>query len=203
MKRWDVFISHASEDKEVVWRLATGLASWGLKVWLDAQQLTLGDSLREKIDEGLAQSRYGVVVISKNFIAKDWPKRELNAMLSLEKNGRKVILPIWHDIDHETVSKFSPLVADRLAANTNDLRQTVKAIAETVIDQSISARKGLLSPKLTLIIENSFDPLTVRSFLLWNRKILERVINTDIFSKVEVWGRSDVPPQVVPMFMLV
>ena len=51
---WDVFISHASEDKEEVARpLARALQEEGYCVWLDDNELSLGDSLRLKIDEGL------------------------------------------------------------------------------------------------------------------------------------------------------
>lgn len=50
---WDAFISHANEDKEAfVSALASELESAGLKVWYDNATLTMGDSLREKIDEG-------------------------------------------------------------------------------------------------------------------------------------------------------
>src|SRR2546430_2140891 len=98
MKRWDVFISHASEDNEsIVEPLANCLRSAGLKVWLDRQALHLGDSLREKIDEGLSESRFGVIVFSKHFLEKGWPKRELNGLMALEEDGRKVILPVWHE----------------------------------------------------------------------------------------------------------
>jgi len=52
--RWDVFICHASEDKDdVAVPLARTLEDAGLLVWLDKHEIKLGDSLREKIDEGL------------------------------------------------------------------------------------------------------------------------------------------------------
>ncbi len=55
---WDLFISHASEDKEEVARpLAQLLKDEGLSVWLDEQELVLGDSLRRKLDEGLSKSK--------------------------------------------------------------------------------------------------------------------------------------------------
>jgi hypothetical protein len=74
-KQWDMFISHASEDKESFVRpLASALKNTGLLVWFDETALTVGDSLRGKIDEGLAQSRYGIVVLSPNFFAKRWPQ---------------------------------------------------------------------------------------------------------------------------------
>ena len=66
--RFDVFISHASEDKdEFVRPLAAALTALGLKVWYDEWTLTIGDSLRQRIDEGLMASDYGIVVLSRNF----------------------------------------------------------------------------------------------------------------------------------------
>ena len=76
---WDVFISHASEDKQaVVLPLAEALRKRGVSVWIDAAELQLGDSLSEKIDDGLAGSRFGVVILSPSFFGKQWPKRELD-----------------------------------------------------------------------------------------------------------------------------
>jgi serine/threonine protein kinase len=117
---WDVFISHASEDKEQVARpLAKLLANAGLRVWIDENELRLGDSLRRKIDQGLASSRYGVVVLSRSFFAKEWPQRELDALSALDSGSDKVILPVWHGIDHSTVARCSPTLADKLAVSTD------------------------------------------------------------------------------------
>lgn len=118
---WDVFICHASEDKEPFARkLAEALQAEGLRVWYDEFTLTLGDSLRESIDHGLASSRYGVVVLSPHFFAKDWPQRELDGLSALEIEGRKVILPVWHNIDVDEVRRQSPTLADRVAAKSRD-----------------------------------------------------------------------------------
>ncbi len=71
MSTWDVFISHASEDKKAfVQPLADALRDAGLKVWFDSATLRVGESLREAIDRGLSQSRYGVVVISPAFLVR-------------------------------------------------------------------------------------------------------------------------------------
>jgi TIR domain-containing protein len=75
-KEWDIFVSHAAEDKATVARpLAAALRRAGARVWLDEQELTIGDSLSEKIDEGLAHSQFGVVILSPAFFAKHWPRR--------------------------------------------------------------------------------------------------------------------------------
>lgn len=116
----DVFICHASEDKDAVARpLALELRNRGWTVWFDEFELTLGDSLRQKIDSGLAQSRYGVVVLSPAFFQKDWPQRELDGLVARETgSGEKVVLPIWHGVDAEYVARFSPTLAGKLAASS-------------------------------------------------------------------------------------
>jgi TIR domain len=119
-KKWDVFISHASEDKnDLVRPLAQALVKRGVLVWLDEFSLKLGDSLRASIDFGLANSRFGVVVISKDFFAKHWPVEELNGLKSKEVKGRKVILPIWHKVTFEQVQAASPMLADKLAISSD------------------------------------------------------------------------------------
>ncbi len=96
---WDLFLCHATEDKKVlVEPLALELESYGLKVWYDKFEVKLGDSLREKVDEGLAQSSYGVVVLSPAFFEKNWPRKELNGLFAREVEGKKVILPVWHNV---------------------------------------------------------------------------------------------------------
>jgi hypothetical protein len=119
-KRWDVFISHASEDKDDIARpLAQALRDNGYRVWYDEFALTVGDSLRKSIDHGLAQSEFGVVILSKKFFAKHWPEQELNGLASKEVEGTKVILPVWHRVTAEEVHNFSPMLADRLGVTTD------------------------------------------------------------------------------------
>ena len=116
---WDVFISHASEDKEAFVRpLAVALQKKNVRVWFDEFTLTVGDSLRRSIDRGLACSRHGIVVISCDFLKKDWPQKELDGLVAREIDGRKVILPVWHNIDAEILKRYSPLLADRVATST-------------------------------------------------------------------------------------
>lgn len=120
-KEWDVFISHASEDKkELVEPLASLLAGLGSKVWYDNFTLNLGDSLSRSIDTGLANSKFGLVVLSPAFLQKDWPEYELRGLVAKELGRDKVILPIWHNVDRDQVLKFSPPLADKLALKTSD-----------------------------------------------------------------------------------
>lgn len=119
-KKYDVFISHASEDKEEFVRpLAESLTAIGIEVWYDEYTLKLGDSLRGSIDAGLRDSRFGIVVLSPSFFKKNWPQRELDGLVAREMAGGKVILPIWHRITKDEVLAQSPTLADKLAVSTS------------------------------------------------------------------------------------
>lgn len=132
-KEYDVFISHASEDKDAVVRpLAHALRQQGLKVWYDEFELKIGDSLRRKIDKGLANSKFGIVVLSKNFIRKGWTNYELDGIISKSVNGEQVVLPIWHDITKKEVIDYSPSLADKVARNTSSY--TVEEIANEIAE---------------------------------------------------------------------
>ena len=115
-KGWDIFICHASEDKrELVDPLVAALTNRGIRVWYDKSELTIGDSLRRSIDEGLAKSRYGIVVLSRAFFLREWPQHELDGLLQKEIGGKKVILPVWHGVTHSEVVRYSLPLADRVA----------------------------------------------------------------------------------------
>jgi hypothetical protein len=132
---WDVFISHASEDKDAIARpLAAALAERGLSVWLDEHELELGDRLSRKVDEGLAESRYGVVILSEHFFTKEWPRWELDGLAQRENLGRKVVLPVWHGVSRERVAAFSPMLASRLAVTTDHgIEKVVSEVCRVVL----------------------------------------------------------------------
>ena len=133
--QYDVFISHASEDKQdVVTPLAEALRSGGLSVWYDDFELKIGDSLRRNIDRGIASSRFGIVVLSKAFFNKGWPNYELDGLVTKAVSGDQdqVLLPIWHDITKDEVISYSPSLADKIARNTT--MQTVEEIADEIIE---------------------------------------------------------------------
>jgi hypothetical protein len=132
-EEFDLFISHATEDKDGIVRdLVAALEQRGVGVWYDETQLQIGDSLRQKIDAGLARSRFGLVVVSHAFFAKNWPQYELDGLVSLEMAGRQRILPVWHEITKDEVLDYSPSLADKVALST--ATYTVEEIAEEIAD---------------------------------------------------------------------
>jgi hypothetical protein len=137
---YDVFISHASEDKADVARpLAVHLQKLGLRVWLDELELTLGDSLRRKIDQGLARSQFGLVILSPAFFSKEWPNKELDGLVAREDGREKVVLPVWHTVNASDIVKFSPILADRVAVSTaRELASVAQQVVAAVRRASIS-----------------------------------------------------------------
>lgn len=131
----DIFISHASEDKAAVARpLSQALVDLGWRVWLDELELTIGDSLSGRIDAALARTRFGVVVLSPAFFGKAWPERELAGLAAREIGaGTKIILPVWHEVDHALITQRSPVLADRLGALTSSgIPNVAKELARTI-----------------------------------------------------------------------
>src|SRR5262249_37606926 len=110
---WDVFISHANEDKEEIARpLAALLTAKGIRVWLDEEQIVLGDSLSRNIGEGLAKSRFGVLTVTSSCFDKYYVQREKQALLARQTASGRFILPILHKIERHTLlsrEPFSPI----------------------------------------------------------------------------------------------
>ncbi|MGY6217369.1 DUF1883 domain-containing protein [Methylolobus aquaticus] len=134
-RQFDVFVSHASEDKdEVVRPLAQALQANGLSVWYDEFELKIGDSLRRKIDKGLASSRFGVIVLSQTFLRKGWANYELDGLVTRAVTGEQVLLPIWHNITKKEVIAYSPSLADKLARSTatHTMEEIAVEIAEVI-----------------------------------------------------------------------
>jgi hypothetical protein len=136
---WDVFISHASEDKDSVARpLAGALRSFGLRVWYDEFSLGIGDSLRRSIDAGLAQSDFGIVILSHDFFKKEWAQAELDGLIARQRKGRKVVLPVWHGLSTDELRQYSPTLADLVAVDTRvGISETAKRLFAAICDERV------------------------------------------------------------------
>lgn len=119
--QYDVFVSHAWEDKEsFVEEFVQELQKLNLRVWYDKKQIKWGDSMRAKINEGLRKSKFGVAVLSPDYIkeGKYWTKAELDGLFQLESVNGKMLLPVWHNLTKKEVMAYSPIIAGKLAMNT-------------------------------------------------------------------------------------
>jgi TIR domain len=111
---WDVFISHASEDKEGIARpLYSHLMLHGFSCWLDEAEIAWGESIVGKIQEGLSHARYVIVVLSVALLQKKWAQKELHSALALElARDRSVVLPLIVG-DPQRVLSLLPLLQDK------------------------------------------------------------------------------------------
>lgn len=141
----DVFISHASEDQEILARpLAEALIAYGLSVWYSEYDLAVGDRLSVAIDRGLASSRSGIVIVSPAFLSKPWPQRELSGLVAREtSSGESVILPVWHEVTQDDVVRFSPPLADVLGVDAaNGVDAVVAALLPAVMRRRAEGQRA-------------------------------------------------------------
>ena len=117
MKR-DIFICHASEEKSTVVRpLTAALQDAGMTCWVDEDEIHWGDSITQKVNEGLRISRFVIAVLSEDFIGKPWPERELLSMLNIESStGVVKVLPliVGDNSTRERIISQYPLLDDKL-----------------------------------------------------------------------------------------
>jgi hypothetical protein len=150
--QWDVFVSHAYEDKDAVVRpLANRLKRYGLQVWFDEFSLKIGDSLRASIDKGLKGSRFGLVVLSPSFFIKKWTNAEYDSLVQLEDGAQQIILPVWFGVGHDQVVEFSPALAGKMALRLEASEESIDRVALEILERvhpdlhaRISRRRALL-----------------------------------------------------------
>jgi hypothetical protein len=138
---YDAFISHAVEDKiPIANELCAKLEQAGLKIWYSGKELGIGDSIDKTIEKGLNRSRYGIVILSPTYLAKNWTIREFYTLLAKEIEEHKVILPVLYNITLDELKNKDLLMADRFAVNAD------KGI-DFVVERLVREIKKSQSPK--------------------------------------------------------
>jgi len=150
----DVFICHASEDKsDIIKPLVAAFKREGISYWYDEAEIKWGDSIVEKVNEGLRISRYVIVVISKHFLLKKWPQRELNSVLNIESSTGKVrVLPLIVGTDKVKRDIFQkyPLLNDKFYLTwENDTQKIVDILKDRL------GRTNKISKDDNLMMEES------------------------------------------------
>lgn len=144
--QYDVFISHAVEDKLVIANeLADRLQKASLKVWYSGRELNAGDSITDTIHQGLNKSRFGIVILSKNYLNKRWTLREFYTLLAREDQDNKVIIPVLTDITPEELAINDLTMADRFALRSDKgLDYVVEKIVATIGKTKQTEKKSSL-----------------------------------------------------------
>lgn len=136
--QFDVFVSHANDNKaEFVNALTAGLSRLGISIWYDANILDWGDNWKLQIANGLKKCRFGIVVVSPEFLGREWTEKELNELLQRQNEaGEKVILPLLYKLTISDMKKQYPQLADfqaRIIAPNDDVRDIVIDFARVLI----------------------------------------------------------------------
>lgn len=140
-----VFLSHASEDKAAIVRpFYEACERRGLSAWFDAAEIRWGDSLTGKIEEGLSKSKYIILFISRNFLNKPWPQKELESALSMEVNGKKIVLPIILGISHQELEDKHPIIASKLYRAVPSYKED-QIVNDSIVAQLIDELENLFS----------------------------------------------------------
>jgi glucose-1-phosphate thymidylyltransferase len=131
-KKFDVFLSYSSNDKAYVQELVRHLQTADLKPWVDNLSTDLGESVRRSIDQGIASSRTGVVVLSKSYFEKSWTNYELDSLISLNVSGKMELIFIWHGITRDDLLQLSPALADKISLDSSLYRDIAGLSARLV-----------------------------------------------------------------------
>ncbi|MEJ9227720.1 TIR domain-containing protein [Priestia aryabhattai] len=148
-KEYDVFISHASEDKvSFVEPLARAMQDAGIRTWYDSDQIGWGESIRQSVDKGLIKSKFCMIILSQNFLDKYWTNYELNGIFQKDSTTlNSIILPIWHNITRDEIQRRNLALTDMLALNTSihSTEEIVDAVRNllTPINDDIEMEEGI------------------------------------------------------------
>jgi hypothetical protein len=189
---YDVFISHASEDKnDFVRPLAEALQAENVEVWYDEFSMVVGDSLRQSIDKGQAQSRFGIVVLSPSFFDKGWTEWELNGLVARQNSGEaRVILPIWHNVSRDDVLAYSPPLVDINALNSV---LTIPELVAKLVRAIHPTGSTLIEARAELLAWKQPAPVVTDDWWLDVVAFAERNDLEGTFQEPMGWGRWGFP----------
>ncbi len=188
----DLFISHASENKDDFVRpLANLLEQYGVDVWYDEFELKIGSSISRSIDKGISNSRYGLIVLSKEFFNKNWTEYELRSFNSFEIENNDVLLPIWHSVTVNEVREFSPYMADKFALNSSNdsIEELTLKIIEVVNPELFSNihKKIAVEKALKNAVKKKIDPKEIKPSPIRHLKFSDSIISRIRLIRASIW----------------
>ena len=141
-----LFISHASEDKAFVRQLIECLEAMRIDYWFDAHEIDSGDSIPQKINDGLRTTTYGVLILSPNYLREDkvWTWEELWALINIEStSSQRTLIPIRLGLSHLELTHLVPLVAHRLSIDFIDRPQDAAQEISIILSKNNKAVRQL------------------------------------------------------------
>jgi hypothetical protein len=148
---YSCFISYSHQDRLFASRLHEDLTEIGVRCWLDAHELRIGDSLIDSIEGGLRACDRMVAVLSSHAIESRWLTTELRLAVELEKQrSSQVILPVRLDNSVlDTRESVWQLIHDRYIADFTewtDSRKYKRAFASLARDLTLSIAAQEFAP---------------------------------------------------------
>lgn len=126
-----IFISYSHKNKEFVDKLAIQLVARNVNIWIDRWELSLGDSLIDKVQEAADGASALLVILSKESISSEWCKKELNSGLSRElEEKRVVVMPVLLEDCDIPIFVREKLHADFRSNFDDGLRTIIEGIAK-------------------------------------------------------------------------
>jgi hypothetical protein len=147
------FLSYAWEDRELAGQIAHLLQGLGVETWWAEWCLKAGDSLRQKIDEGLGTCTHFIVLLTPNSLTKPWVNQEMDAGLMLKLQSKVIFIPLRHQLE---VKELPPLLQGMLSPVVTD---PDKDVAQLVNDIYGVTKKPVLgqAPTVATEIKTSTD----------------------------------------------
>lgn len=198
-----IFISYSHKDKEFVDRLATQLVRRNVNIWLDRWELSIGDSLVDRVQEAADGASALLVILSKSSIGSQWCKKELSAGLLRElEEKRVVVMPIMLEDCDVPIFARGKLFADFRTDFDSGLASVIEGIAKVTtpslgrftepnyhIDWSIDC--GDVNGKLAIILTYVQLPERYPYTCLTNIEILANTVATRSFEKTKIASGID------------
>lgn len=180
-------MSHSSKDKTFARRLGNDLRQYGAKVWIDEAEIKVGDSLIEKISEGLSETEYLIVLLSKESCKSEWVKREVNIAITKEIHGKKVVvLPCL--IEECEIPLF---LIDKKYADFTNSSKYVDSRGELVkaINLKEKPKKSLfLDRHIFYDLEDMNDGFDVEAIRYFSKLDFQKVLDRVEFFKIGIGG---------------
>ena len=177
-----VFISYSHKDKPFVSKLVADLASMGAKVWVDLIEMKVGDSIVKKIQDGIEDSEWLIVVLSPDSVDSGWVTKELSAALFNELEREQVyVLPLLY-----RECKIPLLLRDKLYADfTSSYDDGLRSLANRITpDIDALIFRSLLSDDY-MLVQNAWSKVEEL-----NKRKYINLITEKLFSDVDVEKRA-------------
>ena len=103
--KYDVFLSFRGEDTRTSFtdHLYDALKRKGVLTFRDDEKLERGKSISQELLNAIEESRFAIIIFSRNFASSTWCLNELEKIVRSVKETGLTILPVFYDVDASDV----------------------------------------------------------------------------------------------------